>query len=503
MRAIRAGFVHVLDDATFIYHAGHRSFGASRRDRVRQAERRLRRRHPAYRATIAAFIREDPLQAVRARVLDALTPRRGVRTVSPPVRVLHVVHGWPPFNHAGTETYARELALRQARDRRDVVVYARCADAARTLGEATELVDHGVRVRLVVNNFAERNPLVRNALRSAVLESDFAGLVDEVRPDLVHVHHLAGHALGLLRVAGRRGIPYVYQLQDWWAPCARINLWPPDRQLCAGPAPGKCRRCLPLTRVAPAALWNRALYRYRARAMKRALREADAIVAGSRFIETSHRALGYLGPRVRVSVLPYGIDLAKGSPVPRTAPATPLRFGLVGSIMPHKGIHVAVEAFRGVGPERATLDVWGDDSVLPTYTVELQHLASAAVRFNGTFAEERKADIFAGLDVLVVPSLGLESFGLVVREAFARGVPVLASRGSALLEAFEDERGGAFFEPGDAGALRRWIDRLCARPEIIATWRAGIPRVKDIEAHAAEVEAIYHEVLARRKRPAS
>ena len=496
MRALAAGFVHVLDDATFIYHAGQRSFGAADlRTRVRAAERRMRRRHPAYRATIAEFMREDPLREARGRVVRALG---GGIAGAPAPRVLHVVHGWPPFDHAGTETYARGLALRQGR-RRDVVVYARITDGDRRVGEATELIDHGVRVRLVVNNFTQRNPLSRNALRSARLEGDFARLIDEVRPDLVHVHHLAGHGVGLLRAITRRRIPYVYQLQDWWAPCARSNLLTPSRQLCSGPGPAKCARCLPLTALAPAALLNRLLYTYRAWSTRRGLRRADAVLAGSRFVVASHRELGYLGARARIVVLPYGIGVEGGAPPARlTIPALPLRFGLIGSIMPHKGIHVAVEAFREVSPERATLDVWGDRSILPAYAAELQDLASAAVRFNEPFAEERKADIFARLDVLLVPSLGLESFGLVAREAMSHGVPVLASRRGALLEAFEDGQAGAFFEPGDARALREWVNGLCRRPDTIVEWRRRLPVVKSMDEHVDEIDAVYAEVLARR-----
>jgi glycosyltransferase involved in cell wall biosynthesis/GT2 family glycosyltransferase len=496
MRALAAGFVHVLDDATFIYHAGQRSFGAARGSRVRAAERSMRRRHPAYRATIAQFMREDPLREARGRVGRALDGgRAGERTTC----VLHVVHGWPPFNHAGTETYARGLALRQGRQR-DVVVYARIAQGDRSLGETTELIDHGVRVRLAVNNFTQRNPFSRNALRCPPLEADFARLVDEVRPDLVHVHHLAGHGVGLLRAVTRRRIPYVYQVQDWWALCARSNLLPPSRQLCAGPNPAKCARCLPLTGLPPAGLLNRLLYRYRARATKRALRGADAIVVGSRFIAASHRDFGYLPPRARIDVVPYGVVGGRQRPLARpTPPSLPLRFGLIGSIMPHKGIHVAVEAFREVAPERATLEVWGDPSNLPAYVAELRDRGSAAVRFNEPFAEERKAEVFARIDVLLVPSLGLESFGLVVREAMAHGVPVLASRRGALLEAFEDGQGGAFFEPGDARALRDWVERLCRRPETIVEWRRRMPTIKGMDEHVEEIDAIYADVLARRK----
>src|SRR5262249_44080999 len=104
LRALRAGFVHVLDDATFIYHVGGRSFGAGLRERVRAAERVMRRRHPEYRATIGTFLREDPLRAARHRVLVALAARAvvsngGASADRRGARVLHVVHGWPPFNH--------------------------------------------------------------------------------------------------------------------------------------------------------------------------------------------------------------------------------------------------------------------------------------------------------------------------------------------------------------------------------------------------------------------
>ena len=84
MRASRAGFVHVLDDATFIYHAGQRSFGASRPARARAAMRALTRAHPGYLPLIAAFMKADPLAEVRARVTSALrAPRRAPRSGAP------------------------------------------------------------------------------------------------------------------------------------------------------------------------------------------------------------------------------------------------------------------------------------------------------------------------------------------------------------------------------------------------------------------------------------
>jgi glycosyltransferase involved in cell wall biosynthesis len=339
--------------------------------------------------------------------------------------------------------------------------------------------------------------LSRNALRDAGLQADFARFLDEQRPALVHVHHLAGHAVGLVGAIRARRLPFVFQVQDWWEPCARTNLLLPSRELCSGPSAGKCSRCLPLTGLPPAAVTNRALYRWRWRALRRALHAADAVVMGSRFIADSYRELGWLPERARV--IPYGVEAA-GARQARRAPSLPLRFAVIGSVMPHKGMHVAVEAFRGIGPERATLDVWGDTAIVPEYTRELQAASSAAVRFRGTFPEAEKDAVYAGTDVLVVPSLGLESFGLVVHEALDRGVPVLASRRGALVEALGEHERGALFTPGRADELRALVERLCAGPEVVGRWSAAASRatVKTMDAHAVEIDGVYQDVLARR-----
>ncbi len=509
-RALKAGLLNVLDDATFIYHAGQRSFGAARAARVEAAHRALERLHPEYLPTVARFLREDPLRAARERVLAGLRGPRIARSTGPR-RVLHLVHGWPPWSSAGTEVYARRLALRQAAWR-EVAVHARRAGTGQELGEALEVEDGGVRVRLVVNNFTQRDPLSRNALHDRRLTADFRRLLDEVRPDLLHVHHLAGHAATLPGLAARRGIPILYQIQDWWALCARANLLDAERRLCPGPSPGRCTACLPLTRLPGAPLLSRALYGVRARLLRRVLRQADAFVMGSDAIHRSYLELGWLAAEDRAFVIPYGIErpprpvLHQTMPqtIRRRRPGVPLRFGVIGSILPHKGIHVAVAAFRGVDPARATLQVWGDPAISPSYAAELAALASPAVTFEGSFAEEERSAIFAGLDVLIVPSLGLESFGLAAREALAEGVPVLASRRGALAELFPPAAGapcGALFDPGDPGEpgeLRGWIERLLGDPGIVAAWAASPPRVKEMDEHAEEIEAVYENILAAR-----
>ena len=107
--------------------------------------------------------------------------------------------------------------------------------------------------------------------------------------------------------------------------------------------------------------------------------------------------------------------------------------------------------------------------------------------------------MLGGLDALIVPSLGLESFGLAAHEAMAAGTPVLAARRGALAELpLETLDCGAFFDPEKSEELRSWIERLIAKPEILDGWRARLPGVTGMDEHAEAIERVYERLLARR-----
>jgi glycosyltransferase involved in cell wall biosynthesis len=411
------------------------------------------------------------------------------------LRIVHLVHGWPPFQQAGTELYAWWLVHQQAAEHH-VAVYTRSADPQREEGEGLELLDHGVRVRLVTNNFTARNPLRRNALHDRALERDFRRFLREERPDLLHIHHLAGHAFSLAKAATRLGIPIVLQLQDWWFLCARVNLFHRDGNRCSGPALGKCARCAPLTKIAPAPLWNRVLHLLRRRSAQNAAAAAATYIAGSEAIRDDYLRAGFIPASKSVHVIPYGV--AVEAPRETRPPARlPIRFGFVGSIAPHKGLHVAVEAMRGVDPAAARLRVWGDASAFPDYAAKLRANGGDVLSLEGRFREEEKPAVYAGMDVLLVPSVGLESFGLAAREAMTCGVPVIASAGGALSEMFAPGVCGEFFPAGDAAALREILHRVMNEPALIDLWRQNLPRPKRAETHAAEIARVYESVLRR------
>lgn len=497
-RALKAGWRHVVDDATFIYHAGQASFGQTRERRVKSAHRAMERIHPEYEATIAEFLRRDPLAAHRRRVRGALSASEGwAPTRLDSAKVVHLVHGWPPFNHAGTEAYARWLVLAQAEDGRPAAVYTRIGDLNRRSGSAMEYLDRGVRVRLLVNNFDQRNPAIRNGLRNRRLGRDFATFLDQERPDLVHIHHLSGHALNLAEVAFDRRLPVIFQLQDWWSLCARANLLDANNHTCPGPRPARCSDCLPLTALPPAAILNQLLYALRERLSRRIWRRYAALVMGSRFIADDFRRRGWIRDEDRIHVLPYGVPLAHQPPAAEVPPTrAPLTLGFVGSLMPHKGVHVLLQALHGLPAGSVRVELWGDQLADPPYMRRLEDLSARHdVRFRGRFHDADKARVLRSMDVLVVPSLGYESFGLVAREAMACGTPVIASATSALGELVENAA-GTMVPPGDVEALAEVLRSLIDDPTRIDRWRRGVPPVKGFQEHLREIDGVYRSVLA-------
>jgi GT2 family glycosyltransferase len=80
LRASAAGFIHLVDDTTFVFHEGGESFGRWLKPfRHWRAFRRLRRLHPKYQQALLEWFAEDPLAALRSRVAAELAARGNPR----------------------------------------------------------------------------------------------------------------------------------------------------------------------------------------------------------------------------------------------------------------------------------------------------------------------------------------------------------------------------------------------------------------------------------------
>ena len=165
------------------------------------------------------------------------------------------------------------------------------------------------------------------------------------------------------------------------------------------------------------------------------------------------------------------------------------RIVFVGRPEPRKGLPVLLRAFERL-PEGATLDLVGvrPDEVAPR----------EGVRAHGRVTDEERARLLAGADVLCAPSLGGESFGLVLVEGMAAGLPVVATRIPGYA-AVLPETAGRLVAPGDEAALAAALGELLADAELRARLGGAGRREAaryDWSRVGDEIAAVYDEVLA-------
>jgi glycosyltransferase involved in cell wall biosynthesis len=203
-----------------------------------------------------------------------------------------------------------------------------------------------------------------------------------------------------------------------------------------------------------------------------AVRAADLVICTS---ETTARTVRPLARRgVQVAVVRPGWDThgdihARRDSVLQTSGGniSPLRLLLVGHWTPRKGILAALEALRQTGPG-VTLDLVGEQDRDPAYAARvwaaLQKTELAGrVHVHGRAPDALLHRLFAEADALLMPSTH-EGYGMVLAEALAAGLPIIATRVGAIPEVVRDGSEAELVPVDDAGALARAIERLAASP---------------------------------------
>jgi glycosyltransferase involved in cell wall biosynthesis len=224
-------------------------------------------------------------------------------------------------------------------------------------------------------------------------------------------------------------------------------------------------------------------------------REAAVLRAARAVITTSGWTRDVLRERyglADVQVARPGVDAAEVA----TGTSGGGRLLCVGVVAAHKGHDVLADALGRLGDLAWTCAVVGagDDAVLCARLG-----ATDRIELTGPLAGAALDDRFACADLLVLPSRS-ETYAMVVTEALARGVPVVASDVGGIGEALGSTRGGRpglLVPPGDAGALARALRSWLTRPELRRDLRRAALDRRDTLAPWSETALQIAEVIDR------
>ena len=422
------------------------------------------------------------------------------------MRVLIVSHGHPAFSIGGAEVASHNLVRGLNELAGTEAFYLARAGGALRRHADTPLMSLRQGEREVFLHAETWDPFWLSNEGIADLQGAFAGYLRQVRPDIVHFHHVIGLGVEAI-VQARRSLPdaaIVVTFHEYLPICANHGQMVKTARnaLCRRASPADCAACFPERSTAE--FFRRESF------LKDHLALADAYVSPSAFLIERYAAWGL--PRERFTLIENGI-----APQPAALPRTlgpggrRARFGFFGQLSAFKGLPVLLQAVAAVEDE-----IWGHDAALcisggglenqpasfrETFD-QLLERAGRRARFYGSYRSEELPRLMEQVDWVIVPSVWWENSPVVIQEAFLHGRPPIVSDIGGMAEKVSHGVNGLHFRAGSPEDL---ADRLREALGDAGLWqrlREAAPPPLGLAEFAGQHRALYERTIEGR-RPAS
>jgi glycosyltransferase involved in cell wall biosynthesis len=455
-------------------------------------------------------------------------------------RVLYIGFGMEPVIRGGAVTYQHALAHALQRRGWDVTFFL--AVPTYTLRHRIALRSwrrDGIRYVEIVNAPETYSPSVQSC--NPLLDALTAQVLEQERPDIVHIHELQFHPASIIDVIARTGIPSVKTMHNYYDLCPQRDLMFRGVARCTDYQEGqRCVACragvldprhgvlewtlnalphfvsLPLRlayrRLKPrkadnpgkahatggeagtasgCALYAAGEYQSRRRRFVDQLNRLSVVHCSAHAPAAIFARHGVAAERIRV--LPLAVEaqaqiLAK----PLHGGTLPVVFGYIGGCYAHKGFHVLLDAFSRLNRDKARLVVWGHDP-------HSHPPAPPGVTFRGIYRPTELNRVLGEMDVCVVPSIWDEVFGIIGIECRTARVPVIGSRIGGIPDWLQDEVTGYLAEPDNAGDLAAKMARFVEQPARIAAMQKQITPWLTFDEHVTAMADLYQQLLAVRR----
>ncbi len=294
----------------------------------------------------------------------------------------------------------------------------------------------------------------------------------EERPDVVHSNVLTGFSVAAWTAIKRHNLPLVHTLRDYYLMCPRSKMFRRGKN-----CRGQC--------------WDCKLYAAPRQALSN---QVDAVIGISRFVLERHLNAGYFATSPLKAVI-HNTYQADAPPVPLRTGST-LRLGYLGRLEANKGIEQLLETITPMQDVSLYVAGRGHESF---ETNLKRRFAAPHIHYLGFIPP---AELFAKIDVLVVPSLWHEPLGRIVFEAYAHGLPVIATDRGGISEIVSPGETGFLFDPdvpeSDERSLERTITAFKQHADTEVMRQHALTKAKDFLPHVIveQHEALYERVLA-------
>ena len=436
------------------------------------------------------------------------------------LKAIHVPYTFAPDPGGGTEIYVETLAheLRSCGVESLIV--------APSSSDRDESYNHqGLRVRRYSAGRKNRSMLREiYGLGSAEAAAGFARILDEERPDLVHVHAFTrAVSVLLVQAAKKRGLPVFFTYHTPTVSCQRGTLMVFGKQTCDGALDvGRCSSCslhglgIPigaakLVSLQPklvSDLWEAMnlhgsvwtalrmpeLIGVRHRSFRALMQDVDKVIALSQWVRELLLCNGV--PDSKIVTCPHGLPAGGVINEPQIdVKHVPLRVAFLGRADPVKGPDTLIKAVRSLPDLDIELHLYGviQSDGNNAFWRSLRRLAESdrRIAFMPAVPHSEIVSMLRRYHVLAVPSRWLETGPLVILELFFAGTPVIASRLGGIAEKVEEGHNGLLLHPDNIPA---WADALyrCAHDRsLLSSLRKGAISYRSMADVAREMAQLY------------
>ncbi|ABS16138.1 MULTISPECIES: glycosyltransferase family 4 protein [Brucella/Ochrobactrum group] len=380
-------------------------------------------------------------------------------------RVLIAAHNHPSLHPGGTEIFAHDLFRAYQRAGCEAMFMGATNKVHREArpGTSFQSIGNGGDEILLWSGHFDRFYMSQIDLYGIV--PDIVELLQDFRPDVVHLHHLLLLGVEFPHIV-RRTLPdcrIILTLHDYYPICHHDGLMvrTTGKELCHGAGPDRCHACFKDIALDKFVL--------RERHIKSLLSAVDAFVSPSEFLKQRYVEWGLA--EEQISVIPNGQPerpAAETRQVERNKPV----FGYFGNLNPWKGATVLLEAAQQLISEGFDFELRVHGAApfqSESFVSEIDRLfaeTSPFVQRRGAYRREDIAQLIQSVDCAIMPSIWWENAPLVIQEAQGQNRPVICSNIGGMAEMIENEVNGLTVPPNDPLALAQAMRRMAENPDL-------------------------------------
>ena len=413
-----------------------------------------------------------------------------------------------PIAFAGTEVYTHTLATMQKCAGHDVAVVIPHIEYYRPGQICEHYVYEGLDVYQYMESGDPTDRQIHYGIKKPAGLENFRQLMVKMNPDIIHFHEL-NRSIGLttehVKIAKQQGAKVLLTIHLSFYTC-NTNVLVRDGKICKGIIRERtCSICTlktlhkipsivaePLTVLSTfsgVARFSSILKPGKATtllrtpaAIKRVKSELkvlseylDKFVLYGKWYERILLENGI--PGNKITIVPAALVATKKAKVLKITkpPQLPIRLVFIGRIQPQKGIHLIIEALRDFSADEIQIDFYGKQEETDYYTQCIKDTKDIkCITWMGLIERDAVLNTLTRYDILCLASTFSEMSPLVIQEAFAAGIPVIASKVYGNMEQVQDRHNGILFEFNSSKSLKEKMGELIENPGLIQQMKDNV-----------------------------